>query len=160
MTDQKVSPLIARCHQAVIACGHEFEINPSECGDTLCRTPASTLISCLKQAPQYAASKRAISFSERATRRRELLVVKTGTAEIRLGNRLLDTLGERGIFGEMALIDHNPRSATAVALTDTTLVPLGDKGFSLLVAYAPNFALSVLRVLARHLRAMTTTMIH
>ena len=89
-----------------------------------------------------------------------MLVVKTGTVEIRLGNRLLDTLGERSIFGEMALIDHNPRSATAVALTDTTLVPLGDKGFSLLVAYAPNFALSVLRVLARHLRAMTTTMIH
>ncbi len=62
----------------------------------------------------------------------ELLVVKSGTVEIRLGNRLLDTLNERSIFGEMALIDHGPRSATAVALTDSTLVPLGDKGFSLL----------------------------
>jgi len=39
-------------------------------------------------------------------------------------------------------------------LTDATLIPLGDKGFSLLVAYAPNFALSVLRVLAKHLRAV------
>jgi len=82
----------------------------------------------------------------------ELLVVKSGTVEIRLGNRLLDTLNERSIFGEMALIDHGPRSATAVALTDATLVPLGDKGFSLLVAYAPSFALSVLRALTKHLR--------
>ena len=89
----------------------------------------------------------------------ELLVVKSGTVEIRIGNRLLDTLGERSIFGEMALIDHGPRSATAVALTDTTLIPLGDKGFGLLVAYAPNFALSVLRVLARHLRT-TNAIVH
>jgi len=84
----------------------------------------------------------------------ELLVVKSGTVEIHIGNRLIDTLGERSIFGEMALIDHGPRSATAVAQTDTTLIPLGDKGFSLLVAYTPNFALSVLRVLAKHLRAV------
>ena len=84
----------------------------------------------------------------------ELFVVKSGTVEIRVGNHLIDTLGERSIFGEMALIDHGPRSATAVAQTDTTLIPLGDKGFSLLVAYTPNFALSVLRVLAKHLRAV------
>ena len=89
----------------------------------------------------------------------ELLVVKSGTVEIRIRNRVIDMLGERSIFGEMALIDHAPRSATAVALTNSTLIPLGDKGFGLLVAYAPNFALSVLRVLARHLRA-TSAVIH
>jgi len=83
-----------------------------------------------------------------------LLIVKSGTVEIRIHDRLIDTLGERSIFGEMALIDKGPRSATAVATTDATLIPLGDKGFSLLVAYAPNFALSVLRVLAKHLRAV------
>ena len=88
----------------------------------------------------------------------ELLVVKSGTVEIRLGNRLLDTLNECSIFGEMALIDHGPRSATAVALTNSTLVPLGEKGFRLLVAYAPGFALSVLRALAKHLRT-TSAMI-
>jgi CRP/FNR family transcriptional regulator, cyclic AMP receptor protein len=58
----------------------------------------------------------------------ELLVVKSGTVEIRLGKHLLGTLGERSIFGEMALIDKGPRSATAAALTDATLIPLGEKG--------------------------------
>jgi CRP/FNR family transcriptional regulator, cyclic AMP receptor protein len=59
----------------------------------------------------------------------ELYVIQSGTVEIRLGNRLLDTLPERSIFGEMALIDDAPRSATAIAATDVTLVPVGEKQF-------------------------------
>jgi CRP-like cAMP-binding protein len=84
----------------------------------------------------------------------ELFVVKSGTIGICIGSRLIDTLGERSIFGEMALIDGRPRSATAQALADTELIPLGEKGFSLLVAYNPKFALSMLRVMVKHLRAV------
>jgi len=82
----------------------------------------------------------------------ELFIVKTGKVEIRLGNRLLDTLTELSIFGEMALIDRGPRSATAVALTDATLVPLGEKQFLFLVSHTPYFALNVMRVLVQRLR--------
>ncbi len=73
--------------------------------------------------------------------------------EIRLGNRLLDTLPERSIFGEMALIDGAPRSATAVAAIDVKLGPVGEKQFLLLVSRTPYFALNVMRALARRLRA-------
>ena len=86
----------------------------------------------------------------------ELFVVKTGTVEIRLGNRLLDTLPERSIFGEMALIDHGPRSASAVAATDATVVPVGEKQFLLLVSRTPYFALNVMRVLVQRLRTSNT----
>ena len=82
----------------------------------------------------------------------ELYIVKSGKVEIRLGNRLLDTLPEQSIFGEMALIDHSPRSATAVAATDATVVPVGEKQFLFLVSRTPHFALNVLRVLAQRLR--------
>jgi CRP/FNR family transcriptional regulator, cyclic AMP receptor protein len=82
----------------------------------------------------------------------DLYIVKSGKVEIRLGNRLLDTLPEQSIFGEMALIDRSPRSATAVAATDTTLVPVGEKQFLFLVSRTPHFALNVMRVLAQRLR--------
>ena len=86
----------------------------------------------------------------------ELFIVKSGKVEIRLGNRLLDTLPELSIFGEMALIDHNPRSATAVAATDATVVPVGEKQFLFLVSRTPHFALNVMRVLAQRLRTANT----
>jgi CRP/FNR family transcriptional regulator, cyclic AMP receptor protein len=82
----------------------------------------------------------------------ELFIVKSGTVEIHLGNRLLGTLPERSIFGEMALIDPGPRSATAVAATDATVVPVGEKQFLFLVGRTPHFALNVMRVLVQRLR--------
>ena len=82
----------------------------------------------------------------------ELYIVKSGKVEIRLGNRLLDTLSELSIFGEMALIDHSPRSATVVAATDATVVPVDEKQFLFLVSRTPHFALNVMRVLAQRLR--------
>lgn len=82
----------------------------------------------------------------------DLYIVEQGKIEIRLGNRLLATLGESAIFGEMALIDDMPRSATAVAATDVKLVPISEKQFLFLVSHTPFFALKVMRVLAGRLR--------
>ena len=82
----------------------------------------------------------------------ELFVIQSGQVEIRTGNRLLATLSAYDIFGEMALIDPAPRSATAVAATDVKIVPVGEKQFLFLVSRTPHFALNVMRVLARRLR--------
>ena len=87
----------------------------------------------------------------------ELFVIQSGGVEIRHGNRLLDTLDGNNIFGEMALIDGAPRSATAVAATDVTVVPVNEKQFLFLVSQTPFFALMVMRVLARRLRATNDT---
>ena len=85
---------------------------------------------------------------------KEMFFVQSGEVEIRLGNHLLDTVGERSIFGEMALIEDAPRSATAVAVSDVTLVPVAEKQFVFLVGETPYFALKVMRVLAQRLRSM------
>jgi CRP/FNR family cyclic AMP-dependent transcriptional regulator len=82
----------------------------------------------------------------------EFFVVVRGKVEIRNGSRSLEVLGPKGIFGEMALIDDSPRSATVVALTDVTVAPIKEAQFLFLVKHMPMFALKVMRVLAKRLR--------
>jgi CRP/FNR family cyclic AMP-dependent transcriptional regulator len=87
----------------------------------------------------------------------QLFVIKSGEVTIQSGNRTLAELSTNHIFGEMALIDDAPRSATAVARTDVELVPISEKQFLFLVSQTPFFALKVMRVLARRLRATNKT---
>ena len=88
----------------------------------------------------------------------ELFIVQSGEVEIRLGNRVLETLPQYSIFGEMALIDTAPRSATAIAASDAKLVPVSEKQFLFLISNTPYFALNVMCVMARRLRAANTAL--
>jgi CRP/FNR family transcriptional regulator, cyclic AMP receptor protein len=88
---------------------------------------------------------------------RELFVIKSGQVRIQIGNKTVTELGADSIFGEMALIDNEPRSATAIAVTDAELVPVSEKQFLFLVSQTPYFALKVMRVLAQRLRATNKT---
>jgi CRP/FNR family cyclic AMP-dependent transcriptional regulator len=87
----------------------------------------------------------------------ELFVIKSGKVRIQIGNRTLTELEPDSIFGEMALIDNEPRSATAIAVTDVELVPVGEKQFLFLVSQTPYVALKVMRVLVQRLRATNKT---
>ena len=88
----------------------------------------------------------------------ELFIVQSGEVEIRLGNRVLETLPQYSIFGEMALIDNASRSATAIAASHAKLVPVSEKQFLFLISNTPYFALNVMRVMARRLRAANTAL--
>ena len=56
------------------------------------------------------------------------------------------------IFGEMALIDDEPRSATVIARTDCRLLEVDRRRFEFMVSETPYFALAVMRVMADRLR--------
>ena len=62
-----------------------------------------------------------------------MYVVKKGEVEIRLGNKVVEVVGPDGVFGEMAMVDGQPRTATAVARTDCELVTIDQKRFQFLV---------------------------
>ena len=88
----------------------------------------------------------------------ELFVIKSGYVRIQVGNRTMADLTVDNIFGEMALIDSEPRSATAVAITDVELVPISEKQFLFLVTQTPYFALKVMRILAQRLRVTSKSL--
>lgn len=86
-----------------------------------------------------------------------LYVVKVGHVKIyRVAEdgreKSLVLLGPGEFFGELALLDSEPRSAVAEALSPTVLFVLGRTGFVNLVLERPQIALQALRVLSRRLR--------
>lgn len=83
-----------------------------------------------------------------------MFIVQEGEVEIRIGDRVLERVGPGGFFGEMSLVDHSPRSASAVTTSAVRLVSLDERKFTRLVQETPGFALQVLRGLARRLREM------
>jgi CRP-like cAMP-binding protein len=87
----------------------------------------------------------------------ELFVIKSGQVRIQLGNRTLAEFSANDIFGEMALIDNEPRSATAIAVTDVELVGVSERQFLFMVGQTPYFALKVMRALAQRLRTTSRT---
>ncbi|MDP2954312.1 MAG: Crp/Fnr family transcriptional regulator [Chloroflexota bacterium] len=69
---------------------------------------------------------------------------------------LLANVGPGDFFGEMALVDEGPRSATAIAAKDNTLLVVLDKPkFFYLLRHQPEFALIVMQRLCERLRSTT-----
>jgi signal transduction histidine kinase len=82
----------------------------------------------------------------------ELFIVQAGKVQISQNERVLEILSDYGVFGEMALIDSAPRSATAVAVTGTSLIPVSEERFLFLIANAPQFVLDMMRLLSHRVR--------
>jgi CRP-like cAMP-binding protein len=85
---------------------------------------------------------------------RVMYIVYEGEVELRIHDKTVEILGPGGVLGEMALIDKEPRSATAIAKTDCKLVPIDERRFNFLVQQTPNFALQMMRVISARLRRM------
>lgn len=83
-----------------------------------------------------------------------MYVLLTGQLQIGSGNVIYENVAPGGIVGEMALIDHAPRSATVTAVTDCTLAELDEKRFLFMTQQTPSFALNVMRLLSVRLRRM------
>jgi CRP/FNR family cyclic AMP-dependent transcriptional regulator len=80
--------------------------------------------------------------------------VTEGEIDLVIHAQTIETVGTGGIFGEMALIDHQTRSATAKAKTDAKVVPIDQKRFLYLIQNTPFFAVDVMRVMADRIRRM------
>ena len=83
-----------------------------------------------------------------------MYLIIEGEVDLMLGDTVLETAGEGAFIGEMALIDDEPRSASARARGNCRVFPIDEARFQLLVQETPFFALQVMKALARRLRNM------
>ena len=111
---------------------------------------------------------RVLAIAQKETRKAEEVVFKEGdvgdkfyvilSGEVRvmkpitsLGNEALAILKPGDFFGEMALIDDSPRSASVVASADTTLLCITKKDFESLLFLNKDLAYNLLWTFVRTL---------
>ena len=82
-----------------------------------------------------------------------MAVVMRGAVGIRRDGAEIAVVEAGSVFGEMALIDGQPRSADAVTKTHCRLALIDDRHFKALVRDTPEFALSLMKILVERLRA-------
>lgn len=85
-----------------------------------------------------------------------MYLIIEGEVDLMLDDTVIETAKEGTFIGEMALIDEEPRSASARARGDCRVFPIDEARFQLLVKETPFFALQMMKTLARRLRKMDT----
>ena len=84
-----------------------------------------------------------------------LFVIVDGEAEVTIGGKKKATLGPGEFFGEIALLDGGPRTATVTAITDVKLLGLTEWVFRGLMQEHPSIAIKTLQQMAGRLRSAT-----
>jgi CRP-like cAMP-binding protein len=82
-------------------------------------------------------------------------MIVEGEAEVRKGQKVLSVMEPGEVFGEMALLTGEPRSATVVARTPMELYQLHQEHFHQMLTWSPHLAWALSRALARRLRLAT-----
>ncbi|MGH2661200.1 MAG: cyclic nucleotide-binding domain-containing protein [Actinomycetota bacterium] len=73
----------------------------------------------------------------------EFFVIEEGTAEVRRGDELLTTLDPGDFFGEIALMEHDKRTATVTAATPMKLIVMFGRDFRSMEDAMPEVAAQI-----------------
>lgn len=84
----------------------------------------------------------------------EFAIVLDGTAEVTQRGKVVNTLSPGSHYGEMALLDEGPRTATITATSEMSLAVVARNEFGQLVEDVPAVAHAVMRGLARRIREL------
>ena len=82
----------------------------------------------------------------------EFFLIVDGTAAVLRSGKKVAILGPGGHFGELALLDRRPRSATVVSETEMDLLVLSQRQFNSLLEAVPTIARKMLAALSNRLR--------
>ena len=84
----------------------------------------------------------------------EAFIIIDGTARVVRNDQEIATNGPGDYFGELALLDGGPRTASVVATSPMTLLVLGQREFAGLIDEVPGLAHKILTSLAQVVRAL------
>jgi CRP/FNR family cyclic AMP-dependent transcriptional regulator len=85
---------------------------------------------------------------------REAFVVLDGEVDIKRNGRKVATLGAGSVVGELSLLDHGPRTATAICTTDCTLLVIDQRRFLGVIDAVPSISHKLLASLAARIREL------
>jgi CRP-like cAMP-binding protein len=87
-----------------------------------------------------------------------MFIIVEGRVQVKDEERTLNYLGKRDVFGEMAALDPEPRSASVIASEDSLLFRLSQEGLYELMARRSGVTRGIVRILCQRLRARTHEM--
>ncbi|EIJ44154.1 cyclic nucleotide-binding protein [Beggiatoa alba B18LD] len=84
-----------------------------------------------------------------------MYIIVVGKVRIHDGDKEIAVLGDREVFGELAALDPEPRSAAVTAIEDTTLFRVNESMLYELITERTEVARGIIRVLCQRLRTTT-----
>ena len=87
-------------------------------------------------------------------------VIASGSVRVVRGGKVVAVLGPGEFFGELSILDGQPRIAQVVSAEPTVCLALASWDFEAVVAEQPSVALAILRELAGRLRDLTENPLH
>jgi CRP/FNR family cyclic AMP-dependent transcriptional regulator len=85
---------------------------------------------------------------------REAFVILDGTVAVKRNGRKIADLGSGAVVGELSLLDHGPRTATAVCTTDCSLLVIDQRRFIGVLDDIPSLSHKLMRTLASRIREL------
>src|SRR5688572_30273717 len=81
-----------------------------------------------------------------------MYLITDGKVKVHSGERVFAELGQKQCFGEMSILDAEPRSASVTALSELTLLKIQREDFTELLAEKPEISQGIIKVLIGRLR--------
>lgn len=81
-----------------------------------------------------------------------MYLIVDGTVQVHSGDKVFARLERKQCFGEMSILDSEPRSASITAITDLSLLKIERDDFAEILGEKPEIAQGVIKVLTRRLR--------
>lgn len=86
----------------------------------------------------------------------EMYIIVVGAVRVLKGGVLIATLGDGEVFGELAALDPEPRSATVEATEETVLLSLRNDYLQDLMTSSVEISRGIVRMLCRRVRASSS----